>query len=47
MTDVDLEQKFLGQAEPAIGAARAHALAARCREIEALADVGDLARAAA
>lgn len=47
MSDADLERKFLGQAEPVIGAARARALAARNWEVETLADAGDLARAAA
>ncbi len=46
MTDADLERKFIGQAEPVVGAARARDLAGRSWAMEELADVGDLCRAA-
>lgn len=47
MTDRDLETKFRDLAEPVIGPARAAELIAKTWGIEAMADAGDLARAAA
>jgi len=47
MSNAQLEDKFIGQAEPVIGTARTRALVAKSWEVETLADVGDLARAAA
>jgi 2-methylcitrate dehydratase PrpD len=47
MTDAELEVKFAGMAEPVIGSERTRALIQQAWEIEALADAGDLARAAA
>lgn len=47
MTDRDLEQKFTGLAEPVIGAGRTRELIAMSWGVEALADVGQLARTAA
>ena len=47
MSDADLERKFVGQAEPVVGPARARELAERTWAVGDLADVGDLTRAAA
>jgi len=47
MTDEQLTRKFTELAEPVIGGTRAKQLAERSWDIEAMADVGDLARAAA
>lgn len=47
MSNAELEQKFIGQAEPVIGAARTSDLVAKSWDVEDLADVGDLSRAAA
>jgi 2-methylcitrate dehydratase PrpD len=47
MTNAELEVKFAGMAEPVIGSERTRALIQQAWEIEALADAGDLARAAA
>jgi 2-methylcitrate dehydratase PrpD len=42
--DQDLERKFLGNAEPVLGATQAAAVAKQIWELEQLADVGDLVR---
>ena len=47
MSDADLERKFLGLAEPIVGATRTKELIGRTWGIGGLADAGDLARAAA
>jgi hypothetical protein len=47
MSDSDLEQKFLGLAEPVVGAARARELIEKTWGVTALDDAGELARAAA
>ena len=47
MTDEQLTRKFIQLAEPVVGEARAKELAERSWNIEAMADPGDLARAAA
>jgi 2-methylcitrate dehydratase PrpD len=47
MTDQELETKFAGMADPVIGADRTRALMRQCWDVEALADAGDLPRAAA
>lgn len=47
MTDSDLEQKFIGMAEPVIGLARTRNLLEMTWGVERLPDVGALARAAA
>jgi 2-methylcitrate dehydratase PrpD len=47
MTDVQLTSKFIGLAEPVVGAARSKGLVDRSWSIESTADVGDLARSAA
>ena len=47
MSDADLEQKFFGLAEPIVGAARARELIGKTWGMSALADAGELARAAA
>lgn len=47
MTNAELEEKFAGMAVPVIGEARTRALMARCWEVEALPDAGELARMAA
>ena len=47
MTDEQLARKFLELAEPIVGAARARELIGRTWAVESMADVGDLARAAA
>jgi 2-methylcitrate dehydratase PrpD len=47
MTDAQLTRKFSELAEPVIGAARAKALIEQSWAVEAMADVGELARAAA
>jgi len=47
MTDAELEVKFAGMAVPVLGEARTKALMAQCWDSVALADAGDLARAAA
>jgi 2-methylcitrate dehydratase PrpD len=46
MTDAELEVKFAGMAEPVIGAERTRSLMQQAWEVEALADAGDLVRAA-
>lgn len=47
MSDADLERKFIDLAEPVISADRARELIERTWNVAALADAGDLARAAA
>ena len=47
MTDEQLTQKFSEMAEPVIGTARTREMVERTWKVEAAADVGDLARAAA
>jgi 2-methylcitrate dehydratase PrpD len=47
MTDEQLTQKFIQLAEPVVGKAHAKELAERSWDVEAMADTGDLARAAA
>lgn len=47
MSDAELEAKFIGQAEPVIGRSRVDVLVQKSWGVESLADVGDLARAAA
>jgi hypothetical protein len=47
MTDAELDGKCLALAEPVIGRERAGSVMERCRNIAALADAGDVARAAA
>jgi 2-methylcitrate dehydratase PrpD len=47
MSDADLEQKFLGLAEPVVGAVRARELIEKTWGVTALHDAGELARAAA
>jgi 2-methylcitrate dehydratase PrpD len=47
MSDTDLERKFLGLAEPVVGAARAGELIEKTWGVTALDDAGELARAAA
>lgn len=46
MSDIDLDEKFLAQAVPALGEARARELIDLCRSIETLADASIIARAA-
>ena len=47
MTNAELERKFIDLAEPVIGPARTRELVGKSWDVEALADAGDLARAAA
>jgi 2-methylcitrate dehydratase PrpD len=47
MTDEQLTQKFIQLAEPVVGNAHARELAERSWDVEAMAEAGDLARAAA
>ena len=47
MSDADLERKFFGLAEPVVGAARTRELIEQTWGLAALADAGELARAAA
>jgi 2-methylcitrate dehydratase PrpD len=47
MTDAELEIKFTGMAAPVLGERRARTLVRQCWDLPALADGGDLARAAA
>jgi len=47
MSDADLEAKFHHLADPVAGKAQAAKLIKIAREIETLADAGDIARAAA
>jgi NAD(P)-dependent dehydrogenase (short-subunit alcohol dehydrogenase family) len=47
MTDEQLTRKFIQLAEPVVGSVRAKQLAERSWDSEAMADTGDLARAAA
>ena len=47
MTDEQLARKFTELAEPVVGAQRAAALLERAWTAETLADIGELARAAA
>jgi 2-methylcitrate dehydratase PrpD len=47
MSNADLERKFFGLAEPVVGAARTRELIEKTWKVMALADAGELARAAA
>src|ERR1700733_12147671 len=47
MSNADLERKFFGLAEPVVGAARTRELIEKTWNVTALADAGELARAAA
>jgi 2-methylcitrate dehydratase PrpD len=47
MSDADLERKFLGLAEPVVGAARTRELIEKTWAVRSLPDAGELARAAA